>query len=103
MNNEQRIHLIQDDDFRVLVAESKNYSDCLRKIGLCTTGSASRTSLKKRIKELEIDTSHFNKFNYAAKPNQNSKPLSFYLTKDSSITQANLKRRLIREKWLLAI
>lgn len=100
MNNRGKIHLIAEDELRKLIASCKTYSECLRKIGLSTSGSGSRTSLKNRIEELSIDISHFDKYHYDAKPHKDAKPLSYYLVEKSTITQCNLKRRLIKEKMI---
>ena len=95
--HKSKIYLLSDLDFKNLISNNQTYSDCLRQLGLCETGSASRTILKRRIKELGINTDHFNKYiNNVQK--SSTKPLSTYLIKGSSVSKQNLKRRLLKEK-----
>ncbi len=97
MHNKSKIYLLSDTEFKNLIATNKTYSDCLRQLGLCESGSASRTILKRRIKELNINIQHFDKY-INNSSNVKIKPLPTYLTKESHISRANLKRRLIKEK-----
>lgn len=61
LSSRSRIYKLSDEDFINLINESESYSDVLRKIGSTTKGN-SRVTLQKRIKELDIDTSHFIKY-----------------------------------------
>lgn len=96
-----KIYSVSDDEFRKIIANNKNYSDCLRAFGLSTLGTASRLNLKKRIKELNIDISHFNPYaNFVYHPRKDIKPISFYLVKNSKITPHAFKDKFVKEGLL---
>ena len=63
-----KVYSVSDEEFVQIVKNSFSYSDCLRALGLGTNGGSSTDTLKKRIKELKCDISHFgqntNKQNY---------------------------------------
>ena len=61
-----RVYKLNDKDFKNLVLSKKCYSDILRELGLTTKGGTSSKSLKKRIRELNIDISHFESGNFRA-------------------------------------
>ena len=76
------------------------YSDCLRKLGLKTTGGSSTDVLKRRIAELNISTSHFNRNhnNSITKPKYAMEEI---LVKNSTYSNIrSLKNRLIKEGYL---
>ena len=52
-----------NNDLKEIIKNSFSYSECLRKLGLNTSGGTSSKILKEKIKELKIDTSylHLNK------------------------------------------
>lgn len=54
-----KVYQVSDKEFKNIVANSLSYSDCLRQLGLGTKGGSSTDILKKRIKELQCDISHF--------------------------------------------
>lgn len=54
-----RITELSQEDLTNLIANSKTYSEVLRKLGLCESGGNSSRALKRRIKEWAISTSHF--------------------------------------------
>lgn len=99
-----KVYLISDDAFKELVAKSQCYSDVLRGLGLTTSGGSSRDVLKRRIRELNCSTEHFNNSVYGrnfAERIKNKKSLSEILVENSSYANiASLKRRLIREGLL---
>ena len=89
---------IDDDGFRDLVATCVTYKEILGFFGLVNKGSNHKT-LKRRIKELNIDCSHLKKgyelmveFNIGRK-----RPLEEILVRDSSYAGSCLKRRLLKE------
>lgn len=51
---------ISNEDFSKIVAESYSYSDISRKIGV-SIGTTNTTKFKARIKELNLDVSHFDR------------------------------------------
>lgn len=53
-----KIYNISNDEFRKLIENSTNYSEAIKKCGY-TNRSGSNKILKERIKELELDISHF--------------------------------------------
>ena len=48
-----------DEEFKEIIKESKNFSDALRKFGFKRAHGGNYVTIKKRIKELNVDTSHF--------------------------------------------
>ena len=48
-----------DSEFRTIIKQSKNYRECVNKLGYKSYSGSSLKILKQRIKELNIDTSHF--------------------------------------------
>ena len=94
-----KVYSISDDEFRQLIAESNNYSDCLRKLGLTTRGSSSRDILKKRINELNCSTEHFNQYKHQT--NNIIYDLDEICVENSSYFNiARLKIRLVNEHKL---
>ena len=86
-----------DEEFRMLVKQSVTYSDILRSYGFTNKGGNSIT-LKKRIKQLGIDTSHFKQsweLGYLIK--HTTQPLEEILVEGSTYNRSHLKRRLIEE------
>lgn len=94
-----KVYLLSNDEFIKLIKESKTYTECLKKLGLSIIGSSSRTIIKQRIKELNIDISHFDRYiNNRKRIAVKKKSLDEILVKDSSYTHTvNLKERLIKE------
>lgn len=94
--NESKIYSMSDEDFRKLVANSLSYTKILQLLGLCTSGSGSRTCLKRRINELGIDISHFNPYIRMVKNTRHS--LDDILNNKVEYTNSNhLRKRLIKE------
>lgn len=55
---ESKVYSLDNNKFITLVKQSKSFSEVLRALGYtCTNGGGYKT-LKKRVKELNIDTSH---------------------------------------------
>lgn len=90
-----KVYQVTDEEFCNIVAEANSYSDCLRSLGLSTSGGSSTDVLKRRIRELSCDISHFgNKTNARY-------PLEDILVEHSSYANiSRLKIRLIREGYL---
>lgn len=87
------------DNFRNYVEESYTYADVCRKLGWKPTG-ANYTYVKKYIKELELDTSHFtgqatNIGNKLMKSKE--KKAKEYLTTNSYVSAKRLKWKLFSE------
>lgn len=80
-----KVYSISDDDFRELIRNNYCYSDILRCLGLNTSGGSSRDVLKRRIKELNCSTAHFDKTinNNKLGTNFTGKPLEEILVEDS--------------------
>lgn len=92
-----KVYQVSNERFIEIVKEANSYSDCLRALGLGTNGGSSTDILKKRIKELECDISHFgqniNKQNYQARYS-----LDEILVENSTYANiSRLKQRLIKE------
>jgi len=52
--NSSIIYQLSDEEFISLFKSCRNYSEILRRLGLCTSGSASRTILFRRMSELSL-------------------------------------------------
>ena len=92
-----KVYWVSDAEFMEIVKNSNTYSDCLRALGLGTKGGSSTDILKRRIKELGCDISHFGtgitKRNYQAKYD-----LDDILIENSSYANiSRLKQRLVKE------
>ena len=86
---------ISDIKFTKIIKNSQFYSDVARKCGYnCITNYR---VIKKRIKQLNLDTSHFLKYK---KISNVKKPLSEVAIKNSTYSRGCLKLRLINDlKW----
>lgn len=104
-NRKSKIWNIQTDQFLKIVKQADSYSDICRLCGLVPL-SGNHDTAKRRVIELQADTSHFGK-------NQRVKnidtlnsirkviPLKDILVKDSVYHRGSLKRRLITEGLLV--
>ena len=93
-----KVYLVSDEEFIKIVEEANSYSDCLRSLGLRTNGGSSTDILKRRIKELKCDTSHFH---LKGGGNQAKYSMEEILIENSSYDNiASLKRRLLNEGYL---
>ena len=86
---------ISDIEFTKIIKESQFYSDVARKCGYtCLTN---HRVIKKRINQLNLDTSHFLKYKPIVKK---KKPLSEVAVENSTYNRGHLKDRLIKDlKW----
>ena len=86
---------ISDIEFTKIIKESQFYSDVARKCGYtCLTN---HRVIKKRINQLNLDTSHFLKFRVVERK---KKPLSEVTIENSTYDRGCLKNRLIKDlKW----
>ena len=86
---------ISDIEFTKIIKESQFYSDVARKCGYtCLTN---HRVIKKRINQLNLDTSHFLKYKPIVKK---KKPLSEVAVENSTYPRGCLKDRLIKDlKW----
>lgn len=57
--SKSKVYQVSDEEFKLIVAKSNSYSDCLRALGLTTKGGSSSDILKKRINELNCSIDHF--------------------------------------------
>ena len=78
---------------------SNSYRQCLNKLGLKEAGG-NYTCLKKKIKEYNIDISHFHHqaWNKGKKNESRKRKIEDYLSNKYSIQSYKLKNRLINEK-----
>lgn len=77
------------------VKEANSYADILRSLKFAVGGSTA-SLLRNRIRELNLDTSHFNRTVRTFK----IKPLKEVLVKDSNASSAWLRERLVKEGLL---
>lgn len=95
-----KVYIPSDDEFKQIVATSYTYSDCLRKLGLKTSGGSSTDILKRRIVELDISTAHFNR-NINNPTTRTKYSIEEILIENSSYSNIrSLKNRLIKEGLL---
>lgn len=96
MSKISKVYMVSDEEFKQIVKNSISYSDCLRALGLTTKGGSSTDVLKRRIKELECDISHFTR-------SGNKSPYKKYTLEEIMIENSNyanisvLKKRIINE------
>lgn len=78
--------------------ESSSYRQCLNKLGLKEAGG-NYACIKKKIKEYNIDISHFHHqaWNKGKKNESRKRPIEDYLSNKYSIQSFRLKKRLIDE------
>jgi 5-methylcytosine-specific restriction endonuclease McrA len=95
-----KVYNITDEEFSNLVSQSFSYSECLRKLDLETTGGSSTTTLKKRIKELNLSISHFDPFKNHKKIGQKKTLSEICIENSSYANTSSLKRRLVQENIL---
>lgn len=78
--------------------ESSSYRQCLNKLGLKEAGG-NYACIKKKIKEYNIDISHFHHqaWNKGKKNESRKRPIVDYLSNKYSIQSFKLKKRLIDE------
>ena len=94
-----KVYIPSDKEFIEIVKNSNSGSDVLRKLGLKTSGGSSRTVLKRRLKELKCDTSHFGRKN--GQSLQAKYTMKEILVENSSYANiARLKERLVKENVL---
>ena len=92
---------INDDEFKDLVMSSKTYKEIFEFFGIENKGGNNNT-IKKRIKELGLSVSHFDKpqkgfINYI---NSKKRDLSEILVENSDYKRAPLRRRIIKENLI---
>ena len=94
-----KVYQVTDEEFKTIIKNNFSYSDCLRALGLGTTGGSSTDALKRRIQELECSTEHFN--SHKAGAIKNYRPLEEILIEKSDyVSTVSLKKRLIDAKLL---
>lgn len=96
-----KIYQVSNEEFISIVQNANSYSDCLRALGLCTTGGSSTDTLKRRINELKCDTSHFGLQHNKGKSANAKYDLSEILVENSTYANiSRLKQRLVKEERL---
>ena len=95
-----KIYQIDEQTFRKVISENTNYRQVLIKFGMCSSGGRSINYIKKRVAELGLDVSHFNKY-VDRKPNNHKYKMEEILVENSSyFNMARLKSRLVSEGYL---
>ena len=96
-----KIYSISDEQFHEIIKKNHTYSGCLRDLGLGTKGGNSTLLLKKRIKELNCDISHFTFHSLGNNECVSRIPLEDILVENSTYTnRQRLKIRLINANLL---
>ena len=78
------------EEIKKAVNDSFSYREVLRKLNVPTSGN-NATTLKRKIKEYNIDTAHFT---FHSKQLKTKKPVEAYLSKNTHITSSKLKEKL---------
>lgn len=88
-------------DLIEIVKNSTSKKDVLTKLGMAVSGS-SYNILDKKLKKLNIDTSHFNKYIGTTKEKKDSVKFESYLIKDSKCSSGThwLKLNLVKKGYL---
>jgi 5-methylcytosine-specific restriction endonuclease McrA len=89
------IYKIETPVFIALVKSSRNYTEIMRRLDMSSTGGSQKI-LKRRIAELNIDTSHFVQNNPDPAKLKNTIPLDEILVENSTYSTNSLKNRLIK-------
>lgn len=93
-----KVYEQSDEQFSLLVKSSLNYSDVMRKLGLASSGGSTFRLMKRRIKELNIDVSHFS---VTIATNKQKYSLDEILVRNSDYTcMSRLKKRLVSENYM---
>ena len=93
-----KVYQVSNEEFKTIVANSFSYSDCLRALGLGTSGGSSTDVLKRRIQELGCSTEHFNRGKSGAYQKYTMEEI---LVEDSDyVSISRLKARLVNEGYL---
>ena len=96
-----KVYNQSDEDFKILIASSLNYSAVMKKLRLKSSGGFTFRQLKYRIKELNISVDHFL---ISVATNKQKYSLKEILTVDSIYTNtARLKKRLFSEGYIISI
>lgn len=83
-----------DDGLRAAVASSQNYAETIRKLGLIPAGG-NYDQVRARIRELDLNTSHFRAAASYLVGGSRPVPLEHLLVEDIALGSHALKRRLI--------
>lgn len=93
-----KVYEQSDEQFLLTVKSSLNYSDVMRKLSLVSSGGSTFKLMKRRIKELDIDVSHFST---TIATNKQKYSLDEILVCDSHYTNmSSLKKRLVAENYM---
>ena len=95
------ISRVTDEEITAAVPNSLNWSDLLRNVGLCESGSGNQ-GIRQRVKALGLDTTHFSRHNRRAVLGHAGKgrPLTYWMQSPRKIHARSFKARLIREGML---
>lgn len=96
-----KLYSFDDIEFIEIVKLSISFSDVLRKLGLTTNGGSSTKSIKNRISDLKLDTTHFTQKGVQRKSSTKANPdLNLILVENSTYSRNSLKRRIIKEGYI---
>lgn len=89
-----------NEQFANLIKDSFSIAEVAKKIGYKSKGGGVVKLIKNKIIELDLDTTHFNKYSKASSTKRN-RPLEEILVENSDYTNNNsLKKRLLEEDLL---
>lgn len=95
-----KVYQVSDDDFKTIVAQCNSYCDCARQLGMSPNGANASTQIKKRIAELNIDTSHFSQTANASKIATHYALKDILVVNSAYTNRSRLKERLLKEHLL---
>lgn len=93
-----KVYAISDADFINLVQSKFTYSDILRELGLGTRGGSSTDTLKRRIKELNIDVSHFNSHQGGNRSRRANEDI--FVEHSAYLGTSHLKNRILQDNLI---
>lgn len=95
-----KVYNLSDEEFTTLVARNHSWCACAKEIGLSPNGSNSRIQLKKRVDELQLDISHFDRQQDARKASVKYS-LEEIMVENSTYTNSmRFKKRLIESQLI---
>lgn len=97
MPRKSKVYESTDDEFKQIVQQSINFSDCCRKIGLSINGNNGRAKIKQRCEELNISYQHL----YLSNIEVHSHPVysieEILVENSTYASRTKLKQRLVSE------
>lgn len=98
--SKSKVYAVSNEEFIILVAESINCSDLMRKLGYNTTTGNSSQIVKRRIEELKLSTSHWQVHNTTNAIKTNEKSIEEYFKQNTSHCGAHTRDKIIKNNLM---